>query len=205
MIRILCVNLSSADETIYEQLYELASPERKARADRYRLREDALRCITADALLRRVLGTDYARVEKTLDGKPILPHRPDFHFNLSHSGNWVAIAWGDANVGLDVESIDHKTNMAAVAQRFFAEEERQYVFAEENDQNHRFFEVWTGKESYLKYLGTGLKKDLTAFSVLSPEPGLWLHRERLPDGSLLCLCTTEDAYSLELLDVQQLI
>lgn len=205
MINILCIDLSSANDAIYDRLYALASPERKVRADHFRRRDDALRCVTADALLRRVLGEDHDRVEKTPDGKPFLPHRPDFHFNLSHSGNWVAIAWGHANVGLDVESCGHKTNMEAVARRFFAAEERQYVFAEDQDQTRRFFEIWTGKESYLKYLGAGLQKDLTSFSVLSPEPGLHLHREELPDGSLLCLCTTEDQYTLEVLDILQLI
>ena len=205
MIRILCIDLSSTDEATYQRLYELASPERKARADRCRLREDRLRCVTADALLRRVLGTDYSRVEKTSDGKPFLPHRPDFHFNLSHSGNWVAIAWGSSNVGLDVQAPRDKTNIEALTRRYFCEEERQYVFAEEHRAVHRFFEIWTGKESYLKYLGTGLKKDLTSFSVLSPEPGLQLHHEMLPDGSLLCLCATDDEFTLELLDVQHLL
>ena len=205
MSKIICIDLSRADETVYSRLYALASPERRSRADQFRRREDALRCVTSDALLRRVLGADYSRVTKSPNGKPFLPHRPDFHFNLSHSGNWVAIAWGNSNVGLDVESVCHRANMKAVARRFFAEEERQYVFQEEPQQAHRFFEVWTGKESYLKYLGTGLRKDLTSFSVLSPEPGSNLHWETLPDGSLLCLCTTDDEYTLELLDVLQLI
>ena len=205
MIQILCINLSFANETIYEHLYAQASPERRDRAERYRSREDALRCVTADALLRCVLGTDYTRMEKTSDGKPFLPHRPDFHFNLSHSGNWAAIAWGNSNVGLDVESLRDDTNIDAISRRFFAEDERKYIFTEAHDRIHRFFEVWTGKESYLKYLGTGLKKDLTSFSVLSPESGLRLYREVLPDGSLLCLCTTEEEYSLKRLDVQYLI
>ena len=205
MIQILCVNLSTVDEAVYDHLYKLASPERKARAAHYRRREDALRCVAADALLRRVLGADCSRMEKSTDGKLFLPHRPDFHFNLSHSGNWVAIAWGAANVGLDVQSPRNDCNIAALSRRFFTEEEQQYVFTEEGNQKHRFFEIWTGKESYLKHNGTGLKKSLTSFSVLSLESGLHLHRETLPDGTLLCLCTTENRYSLELLDVHDLM
>ena len=205
MSKIICIDISRADEALYERLYALASPERKARADRFRRREDALRCVTADALLRQVLGADYSRVEKSPDGKPFLPHRPNFHFNLSHSGKWVAIAWGSSNVGLDVESFSRNANMEAVARRFFTEDERQYVLGDAQLQIHRFFEIWTGKESYLKYLGAGLCKDLTSFSVLSPEPGLQLHWEKLPDGSHLCLCTTEVQYTLEVLDILQLI
>lgn len=205
MIQILCAELSSADDNLCKCLYEQASPERKARADRYRRREDTLRCIAAEALLRRVLGTDKYRLEKTSGGKPFLPDRPDFRFNLSHSGNWAAIAWGSSEVGLDVEQIRHDARIENIAHRFFSEEEQRYVFAEEADLHQRFFEVWTGKESYVKYLGTGLGIDLTAFSVLSPEPGLHIHRRTLPDGSWLSLCTTEEEYSVELVDVQNLI
>ena len=55
MIRILCTDVSVADEGIYEKLYERASAERKHKADRYLRYEDKLRCVTADALLRTVL------------------------------------------------------------------------------------------------------------------------------------------------------
>lgn len=202
MIRVLCADLSAADESVYERLYQCADAERKARADRYRRREDALRCVAAGALLRRALGTAEYRVERTPDGKPFLPDQPDFHFNLSHSGNWVVLACGASAVGVDVECIRSGTDLKAVARRFFSEEEQRYVFAAENLREQRFFEIWTGKESYLKYSGVGLKTDLTAFSVLSAEPGLRLHHRSLPDGSRLCLCTTEDAFSLELLDVR---
>lgn len=205
MIRVLCAELSAADETLYRRLYEQASQERKARSDRYRRREDALRCVAAEALLRYVLGTDNYRIERTPGGKPFLPDRPDFHFNLSHSGNWAAIAWGPSEVGLDVEQIRHDARIESIARRYFCEEEQQYIFAEEADRHQRFFEVWTGKESYVKYLGTGLNIDLKSFNVLSPEPGLRIHRRMLPDGSWLSLCTTEDEYAVELVDVRNLI
>ena len=204
MIRILCVNLSTADDSIYHRLYGQASPERKARADRYRRREDALRCVAADALLRYVLKEDYDRVAKTQDGKPFLPDRRDFHFNLSHSGNWVAIAFGTGEVGLDVEDHHGNTRIEAIARRFFAPEEQRYVFQENDRQDQRFFQIWTGKESYLKYLGTGLKQNLTAFSVLSLEPEIQLHQMTLPDGSWISLCTTEKDYMLDLLELQHL-
>lgn len=204
MIQVLCVDLSSADEGTYNRLYGQASPARKARADRYRRREDALRCVAADALLRRILGTDYCRMEKTADGKPFLPERPDFHFNLSHSGNWAVIAWGSCEVGVDVEAFCEHTNMEAITRRFFAEEEQRYIFAEESHRRERFFEIWTGKESYLKYLGTGLKKDLTSFSVLSLEQGIRMNRKKLPDGSWLSLCATENDVSWEMMDVRHL-
>ena len=205
MIQILCVDLSSVDEELYQRLYQQASPERKARADRYRRKEDAIRCVAAEALLCYALGTNNFHLEKTPSGKPFLPERKDFYFNLSHSGNWVVIAYGSSEVGLDVENLRSDTKIEAMARRFFAPEEQRYIFAEEDGRQQRFFEIWTGKESYVKYLGTGLQKDLTSFNVLSLEPGIRIHRRVLPDGSLLSLCTRLDDYMFRLLEPQCLV
>lgn len=205
MIRVICTDISALSPSDYQALYEKASAERKVRADRYRRREDSLRCVTADALLRYALGTCDYTARKSISGKPFIEGRENFHYNLSHSGNWVVIVFGDSEVGVDVEKLRTDTDMDAIARRFFTAEEQRYVFAEEQKRHQRFFEIWTGKESYLKYLGTGLKKDLTSFSVLSLEPEIQLHRQTLPGGYSLCLCTTEMDYSFELLDLQRLI
>ena len=203
-IRVLCADISAADDRVYERLHMMASPARKERADRYRRREDALRCVAADALLRRVLGDDAQRIEKTPEGKPYLPGRPDFYFNLSHGGHWVVIAFGGCEVGVDVETLRSDRNIDSIARRFFSQAEQQYVFEDKALRQRRFFEVWTGKESYLKYLGTGLTRDLTSFSVLDLEPPVRRYLTFLPDGSPLSLCTTAEDYVLEFIDAQDL-
>lgn len=203
MIQILCADLSDANEDIYRRLYHRASPERRARANRFRCREDALRCVAAGALLRHVLSEDF-RIETGPGGKPFLPDQPDMHFNLSHSGNWVVIAWGSSEVGVDVESLRRLPRIDALIRRYCSKEEMAYILEDSNHREQRFFEVWTGKESILKYLGTGIQTDLRAFSVLAPAEGLHLHRRTLPDGSLLCLCTTDNNYGLKFLNVHQL-
>ena len=204
MIRVICADISLLNDQDYQGLYEKASAERKRRADRYRCRADSLRCVAADALLRYALGTSAYTVEKAPSGKPFIQGRDDFYYNLSHAGSWVAIAFGDSEVGVDVETLRTNTDLEAIARRYFAPEEQRCLFEAEANRHQRFFEIWTGKESYLKYLGTGLQKDLRSFSVLSPEPGLRLHHRILPDGSCLCLCTAETDYLFELLDLRQL-
>lgn len=205
MICVICADISQLTSQDYQALYVKASDERKRRADRYRRREDSLRCVAADALLRYALGTASYTARKAPNGKPFIEGKENFHYNLSHGGNWVVIAYGDSEVGVDVEELRADTDIEAIARRFFTTGEQRYVFEEENNQRQRFFEIWTGKESYLKYLGTGLTKDLTSFSVLSSEPNVRLHHRTLPDGSLLSLCTTEMDYLFELLDLQRLL
>ena len=50
MIQILCADVSSADESVYNRLYTQASPERKRQADHCLRREDKLRCVAAAAV-----------------------------------------------------------------------------------------------------------------------------------------------------------
>ncbi|MBQ2724319.1 MAG: 4'-phosphopantetheinyl transferase superfamily protein [Clostridia bacterium] len=201
MIRILCADIASADESIYDRLYGTASAERKKRADRYLRVEDKLRCVTADALLRTALGTGNFRIEKNKYAKPSVKDHENFHYNLSHSGRYVVIAYGESEVGVDVQEHDLTLDMQAVAERCFTADEREYI----GQSVRHFFEIWTGKESYLKYTGEGLRKDMRSFSIRKTEPKVQ-HLHCLPDdGYSLSLCTADKEYIFELLDVRQLL
>ena len=200
MIRILCADIASADEHVYKSLYDRASAERKKRADRYLRPQDKLRCVTAEALLRAALGTDAFRIQKNEFGKPSVIDHENFHYNLSHSGRYVVLAWGDAEVGVDVEEHCAKTDITAIAKQCFAIDEQEYV----GQSIRRFYEVWTGKESYLKYTGEGLRRDMRSFSIFGQEPKVRF-LSCLPDGGYsLSLCTTDKKYTFALPDVRQL-
>lgn len=208
MIQVVCFDISQADRTAYGRLYERASEERRLRADRYPRHEDALRCVAADALLqygvKKALGISEFETARDAHGKPYLKTEADFHYNLSHSGNWVVIAYGSSEVGIDVEQIRMDTGKAHVARRFFTEDEQDFVFRTEEGSGERFFRIWTGKESYLKYLGTGLRRALDSFSVLDLS-GLVLHSWELEGGYCVTLCSMEGEHTLELLTLEQLL
>jgi len=205
MIHVIGIDISGADAEAYQVLHDKASPERRERADRYRGWEDALRCVTAGALLRYVLGSGLYKVQQIPGGKPRIPERPDFHYNLSHSGKWVVIAYGGSPVGVDVERIRPDTKVRTVAARFFSPAEEAYVREIPEESCDRFFEIWTGKESYIKYLGTGLKQDLRSFNVRSPELGVRFGRRHLPGGYWLTLCSGEEDWEFTEMDLQELL
>ena len=205
MVQILCTDISSVDQGAYQQLYAAASCSRRERADRYRNFSDAVRCLAGEMLLRQALNAVFGQWEvfslaQTEHGKPYVVNQPDFHFSISHSGNWVVLAYGRTEVGVDVQDINSKKNTEAVARRFFTEEEQQYLTSQP-DPALAFSRIWTGKESYLKYLGTGLAKSLTSFSVLSPDEGIHYFWET-QDGCSLCLCTREESYNLRFVDIK---
>lgn len=203
MIRILCADTSSVDERIFERLYESASEERKRRADRYRRYEDKLCCIMAEALLKLALNTNDFQIIKNKYGKPYVKNREGFYYNLSHSGQYVVMACGDSEIGVDLQRHSPGTDMRMIAESCFAHDEMDYVWQSDSRIEERFYEIWTGKESYLKYIGTGLCGDMRSFSVRKHESQIRCLQHMPKDGYTLSFCSKDKAYTLELSDVRQ--
>lgn len=205
MVQVYAVNISNISQQEYEILYSKSSSSRKTRASNCRSRENAVCCITAEALLRyafkKHLSLTAYELEYNIHGKPRLIGHEGVHFNLSHSGHWVVLAYGTGEVGIDVEKLQDERKVK-VARRFYAEEEQRFVFSGEEEQLERFLEIWTAKESYLKYLGTGLQKPLNDFDVCTmQEPRFFT---RWLEGYCMTLCTTEEEYQMTVLSPEQL-
>lgn len=95
------------------------------------------------------------------DGKPRLCGE-GLCFNLSHSGDYAACAVSSAPVGVDIQKSGARTE--SVARRVFLPEELRRIEHSE-DQDACFAMLWSLKESYLKYLGTGLRRGMNSFTV----------------------------------------
>lgn len=96
------------------------------------------------------------------DGKPYILEQPNLHYNLSHSGEYVALVMSDAPVGIDIEKL--RQNQMRLARRFFAEEECQLLL--QNWSDEAFTRMWTRKESYIKACGYGMRMSLAGFSTV---------------------------------------
>jgi 4'-phosphopantetheinyl transferase len=106
--------------------------------------------------------------------KPFLLHRPNLHYNISHSGEWVVAAFSELPVGVDIEKVK-KANLI-VAERFFSTEEKAFIQnLEASQRDEWFFNFWTAKESYLKAIGTGLTKPLSSFSIFFADKTIQLN------------------------------
>lgn len=111
---------------------------------------------------------DYS-LEKGKHGKPCLGGTaiPAF-FNLSHSGDYIVCAISEREVGVDIEKIGNAR--LAVAKRFFHPEEIRKLDGEPIEcRDDLFFTYWSVKESFLKYIGTGLTCPLSSFWVVTDE------------------------------------
>ncbi|MCD6091871.1 MAG: 4'-phosphopantetheinyl transferase superfamily protein, partial [Bacteroidales bacterium] len=96
--------------------------------------------------------------------KPFLKGYPKAHFNISHSGDYVVVAFSDCAVGIDIEK--NKGDRLKVAKRFFTKEELEDLFAYSGieKQIDYFYQLWTLKESYMKAIGKGISMSLSSFS-----------------------------------------
>ena len=84
------------------------------------------------------------------NGKPFFEDYPDFHFNISHCEDLIAVAVSKKPVGVDIEIL-RDVNLE-IARRFFSKKETRFSKASRD-----FLYVWTRKEAFLKRTGEGLK------------------------------------------------
>jgi 4'-phosphopantetheinyl transferase len=102
-------------------------------------------------------------------GKPSIcdeQNRASLYFNLSHSAEKVVLAVSHfKDIGVDVECARKPRRIAAIAQRYFSDKEAaQLLKLPEDQQQLRFYDLWTLKEAYIKACGMGLAIPLQHFS-----------------------------------------
>jgi 4'-phosphopantetheinyl transferase len=107
-------------------------------------------------------------------GKPLLPQYPWLQFNLSHSGQWAAIALcRDRAVGVDIECVAGQVSTKrAVAQRFFHPRDQSWLAQEPQQFLLHFTQLWSLKEAWLKAQGTGLAGSLASFFITPAAEGM---------------------------------
>jgi len=172
MIEVLFIQipLEGNRDTIFAGLQSVVSRECYTEALGYGSKEVALRRLLGEALVRFALkrywqlpSRDY-RIARGEKGKPFIVGVENVFFNISHSGDYVVCSVSDREIGIDIEK-RAKARME-VAGRFFHEEEMALLKRLEGDKRDQlFFNYWSVKESFLKYIGTGLTRPLNSFVV----------------------------------------
>ena len=96
-------------------------------------------------------------------GKPSLK-RKDIFYDISHSGKYVTCAISNKIVGIDIQK--HIEKFEEIIS-FFSISEKEYLASIPFQKLliKEFFKIWTVKESYVKFLGRGLYKELDSFSL----------------------------------------
>ena len=128
------------------------------------------------ALLEQIYRTQSGRPQFSVD---------NIDFNISHSGDWVAVLLHinkseKSAVGIDIEFSKKRSFSALMAH--FAPQAEQEWFAKQLDEEQAFYRCWCLREAVLKSQGVGIVK-LSSVTHL-PEQ-LQIFSDYCPKGQLL--------------------
>ena len=172
MYNIFYYNINKMSDELYSKELEALDLARKKQILKKADLNDRKRSIAGDMLVKKYLSKLYGTPEEKIEikrgahGKPYVLNLPA-HFNVSHSGDYTVVAISDRPIGIDVEVI--KDFSAILAKKLFNEDELKYISGtsatrKKSLMQKSFFEIWTAKEAYLKYLGTGISGGVNSLS-----------------------------------------
>lgn len=167
-------------DELYSKEFELLDYARQKEILKKADINDRKRSLAGDILVKKYLsklyGTQKEKIEikKGKHKKPYVINLPA-HFNVSHSGNYTVVAISDRPIGIDIEVI--KEFSAITAKKLFNEDELKYISGNSSTRKKSlmqkcFYEIWTAKEAYLKYLGTGISGGINSLSFTLNKNGL---------------------------------
>lgn len=209
---------STSTDDLENDMEKLTEAER-LRSGKFVQNADRLHYLIGHACLRKILGAYLALPAESLifetgeHGKPYLsPDTPGepIYFNLSHSGDQIALIFGNSPVGIDIQIIKSAENVMKLAKRYFHPEElSRFTELDSFGQTQLFFRNWSIREAFLKGLGTGLTHSTSSFCI-SPETADtfrithseqnysdWiLHTIPAPDGYVCSAAVKESEYTI---------
>ena len=193
----------------------MISPEEVKRADAFYFKKDADRYVSAHSLLRMMLGR-FANMrppdlefESGPNGKPFLKNDRRLQFNLSHSGEMIAIAVTmDRRIGIDIEKQVPLKDLSLISENIMNEQELREFGACKRDQKIAYFyRCWVRKEAAVKAMGMGIPEDFRKIPVIGrelifPAPGFcssseidpikWIIEDVKTDSDYACAVCFED-------------
>ena len=190
MVKIYAVQLGEQlNNELFESLLQFVDEDKRHRIKRFYHWQDAHRTLYADLLIRSVVITKFNMKNSDVSfsikkyKKPFITTLENFHFNLSHSGDWIICAIDKLPIGADVEQI--RDIDLKISKRFFSTEEDDELMSKDSVSILPFFyTLWTLKESYIKAIGKGLYHPLNEFTMKffdNGEIGLFLKGKHFKD------------------------
>lgn len=153
MIKLVIADIRNIGENI-EQLLAQIAPMYAEKYEQKRHDSDKMSELAAGYLLYKYLGVERdEQLSFNEHHKPYLVSGEKY-FNLSHSGDYVAMGIADCEIGVDLERIRDYTE--AVAVRVFAQDKKDIFATLEGEEKNLFYsKSWTEVEALVKCKGVG--------------------------------------------------
>lgn len=104
------------------------------------------------------IGVPELSRDKGEHGKPCFRIHPEIRFNISHSGDLVICAVSDFEIGIDIQE-KSRMNTDRIAKKVMSPDEHKKYLGSSERQDF-FYRVWVMKESYVKWTGDGITREL---------------------------------------------
>ncbi len=171
MYNLFYYNINKMSDEIFEREISALPRLRQKEILRKKNKDDQKRSLAGDMLVKKYLSRIYSVpadnicILKGEHSKPYVLNIPA-HFSVSHSGQYTVVAISDRPIGIDLEVI--RDFSAILARKLFNEDELRYIAGngpsrKKSTMQRCFYEIWTAKEAYLKYKGTGLSGGVNSF------------------------------------------
>ena len=150
---------SPIDENTFQYLLKFVQARKQERILKQKIKQNADNMLVGEILakiiIKKTFGIDIAKqiFHYTGYGKPYLINSPNVHFNISHSGEYVACAVSNKHIGVDIQKIGEYN--PDVARRVCNEQELKQI-EDSSDKASEFTKFWTQKEAILKMYGIGI-------------------------------------------------
>lgn len=187
---IIYVQLRDEDIQIVNNYLLYVDEEKQNRLKQYHSYRGRALSLFADLIIRQRICKVYDIPNKDIIfaknqfGKPYLKNYNDFYFNISHSQDVIVVSFSNSEIGVDIERI--KESDIRIAKRLFSQNEQLYIMSADNS-SEAFYEIWTRKETYIKYLGKGLSISLSSFDTLSNDINKIMRTFKL-DNNMISVC-----------------
>lgn len=202
-------NIDKIDDIFnYDKFYEFVNKEKKQKVMKFRRNEDKIRSLVGDTLTRIIICKHLGCKNKDIKykyneyGKPYI--KENLEFNISHSGEYVVVAIDDCPVGIDIEEMKN-IEFEGIAKGYYDESEYKWIINHEKEQQMRcFYELWTLKESYVKYVGKGLSIAFNSFRFKINEKKNLFEIDKNSDGEIIHFKNYDlvDKYQLSICSVK---
>ena len=153
-------DMTQVTETEVERMLNIVGEPQRSEALRFKHlagRFEHLKTWLMLVEMLKSMGVTNFELQHNEHGKPSLLHYPDIHFNISHCKNALMVGVSEKPIGVDVERVRNAD--IALVERTMNREERDCIL-NAADRALKFTELWTRKEAWLKWKGTGIIDDL---------------------------------------------
>jgi 4'-phosphopantetheinyl transferase len=199
-MKILHLNLSNINEDEdWESLMPFISARRREKISRYKHIEDKVLSLYGELMVRMGLSkelglnTDDLKFDFNEYGKPYCHIYNHMKFNLSHTRTCIIVCFSEnKEVGVDVERLSNPP--FEIMDLCFHKNEIDYVKNPKVSKIRSFFEIWTKKEAYLKWKGTGMVSNLDKIDTCAIDKKFYSYISE----DYFCTVCSEDLEEVEI-------